>query len=237
MTQDTHDPRTAGPELWRHMGPQTEGHVSRGQAAGGDRNGGGAGGTIAVAAVVTVAGLAALALMTGRRPPRAARTEADGDDALEVERSLPVAGDKADDLARRFGEAETLATIAGRYAAVTVEGSDRTRWSAAGPLGEWTMRRTEMNGVTRWEAEEASAPLQELSLRVRPARGGRGSVATVGVRGNPPGGFLGRAAAHALGDLLPAAFATGVLYAFKALVETGEVPRLGDQPAGRKQKH
>lgn len=193
-------------------------------------------GAVAAVAVVTVAGLAALALLTSRRSPRESREETEGYAALELERSLPVAWDAADELSRRFGEPQTLAEVAGRFASITAEGSDRTLWSAPGPLGDWSMRRTETNGITRWEAEEESAPLQELSLRVRPARGGRGSVATIGVRANPPAGRVGRAAAHAFGDVVPAAFATGVLYAFKALVETGEVPRLGDQPAGRKQK-
>ncbi|MDY0884581.1 SRPBCC family protein [Dongia soli] len=153
----------------------------------------------------------------------------------EVERSLTIEK-SVDELYRRWRDPQNFQKIIGHFAEVESLGDGRARWSAPAPLGEWYMRQVEdrPDELMRWEAEEASAPLQESSVRFRPAKGKQGSVVTVHMRLNPPGGVLGRAAAKIMHNVIPAEIASKMLHYFKSLVLTGEVPTTDRQPSARR---
>jgi uncharacterized membrane protein len=106
-----------------------------------------------------------------------------------------------------------------------------------GPYGRtvsWETRvvEEEPGEFIRWETPvDAMLPCRG-SVRLRPAPGGRGTIVTLSVRFDPPGGTLGDAAMERLG-IVPGSLAGGVLDRFKSLAETGEIPRLAENPSGR----
>lgn len=159
--------------------------------------------------------------------PRHAREETEVVRSIMVERELPEA------LAARWRDTATLVRILAPYADVEPLGEDLTRWRA-GPLGEWTMRRSDTDThEVRWTAEDESAPLREFAARFTEARRSGAAIVSLRMRLAPPGGMLGRAVARFGGDLLPGAVATRAIHSFKALAETGEIPTTEGQPAAR----
>ena len=67
----------------------------------------------------------------------------------------------------------------------------------------------------------------------RPAPGDRGTVVTLHLRFDPPGGTLGSAAVKLLGPTPLHVVVDGALRRFKSLIETGEIPTTERQPAAR----
>lgn len=175
----------------------------------------------------------AYALDASRR--RAAPDEREG--KPEVERSITIEGQTAEALEQRWREPETLRRIMAPYAEIVFLSDDRVRWHAP-HLGDWTMRRDGgpdgASTSVRWISEDETAPLREIAVRFRDGAHGRGSIATLHLVVVPPGGPLGDAVARLFGDLLPGAVATRSLHVFKALVQTGEIPTTGGQPAARR---
>ena len=74
-------------------------------------------------------------------------------------------------------------------------------------------------------------PVEGL-VRFHPASGDWGTVVTLRLQFDPPGGVLGGAALKLLGAA-PGLLASKALRRFKSLVETGEIPTTDHQPAGR----
>ena len=156
----------------------------------------------------------------------------------EVERSLTIER-PAEELHGLWRKAETLPRVAGHIAQIRALGDGETRWRVSSPSGrdyEWTMRLVEdrPGEVLRWKAADgASAPLSDLAVRFRPASGGRGTVVTLRVRVDPPGGMLGGALLELFGGVAPRELLSKSLHYFKSLAETGEIPTTERQPAAR----
>jgi uncharacterized membrane protein len=88
--------------------------------------------------------------------------------------------------------------------------------------------------VIRASADGAGALVSEYEVRFRAAPGGRGTVATLRVRFDPPGGMLGDVATHVFNGVVPKELASKALRFFKSLVLAGEIPTTDRQPAARR---
>lgn len=155
-------------------------------------------------------------------------------EAPEVERSITIGAD-AQELRRAWLEPSSLPRVMAPFAEVRVEEDGRAHWTVRPGLGRelsWTTRIVEdLPGERlRWVSLEGADLPNEGSLRFRPAPAGRGTVVTLHLRFDPPGGALGGAAAKGLG-FVSDTLAGKVLRRFKSLVETGEIPTLARNPA------
>ncbi|MDO9713989.1 SRPBCC family protein [Paracraurococcus lichenis] len=199
-------------------------------------------------ALVAVAGVAAISMIGAQtlargRTTRIGHQRGNGEASTyahepEVERSLTIEK-PAEELHGLWREAETLPRVAGHIAQIRTLGDGETRWRVPSPFGrdyEWTMRLTEdrPGEVLRWKAaDSASALLSDIAVRFRPASGGRGTVVTLRVRVDPPGGMLGEALLKLFGGVVPRELLSKSLHYFKSLAETGEIPTTERQPAAR----
>lgn len=206
-------------------------------------------GATALGGALAIAGLrrrslggAAIALAGGWVSYRALRGRSTGaDDAQTVERSVTIGkpSDEVSDLAR---DPEHLERIAGHFADVTAAGEDRYRWTVDGPAGRrlsWEMRIAEETPGERLRLEPADeevigggALFDDWSMSFRPAPGDRGTIATLEVRFDPPGGALGETALERL-EAVPESLIGTALDRFKALAETGEIATTAGNPSAR----
>ena len=117
-------------------------------------------------------------------------------------------------------------------------GDGRSEWRADGPLGQshaWIMQITEERpGELIRASSDSGALVTECEIRFRAAPGGRGTIATLRVRFDPPGGMLGDVAARFFDGVVPKELASKALHYFKSLVLTGEIPTTDRQPAARR---
>ena len=197
-------------------------------------------GTTALA-LTALAGMTAVGAMRGGQLDRGkADSKGQGGAVVgepEVERSITI-GKTADELYQRWRDPRTLPQIMAGFAAVRASGDSRMHWQVEGPLGrsfEWdaeTVDDRPGEGVGWRSLPDAAIP-NTGSVRFHPASGGRGTVATLRFRFDPPGGALGDAAVKLLGATPLKLAADGVLRRFKSLVETGEIPTTERQPAAR----
>lgn len=155
----------------------------------------------------------------------------------EVERSITI-GKTADELHRRWRDSETLPQIMAGFATVRASGDGRMHWRVEGPLGrtfEWESETVDgpPGGGIGWRSLPGASISNEGSVRFRPAPADRGTIATLLLRFDPPGGALGDAAVELLGTTPLDLAVDGALRRFKSLVETGEIPTTERQPAAR----
>jgi uncharacterized membrane protein len=154
-----------------------------------------------------------------------------------MERSMTI-GRSADELRRAWLDPRTLPQIMAGFATVRAIGDGRMHWTVNGPLGrayEWdseTAADQPGDGIG-WRSSPGAAIWNEGSVRFSAAPADRGTVATLRLRFDPPGGVLGDAAVELLGHKPLNLAADGVLRRFKSLVETGEIPTTERQPAAR----
>ena len=143
----------------------------------------------------------------------------------------------ASELYRAWRVAENLSKVMGHFADVTTAGPDLQHWKVRGPLGrklEWDSHVVEEHPgeFLRWQALEGADVPNDGWVRFRPAPGDWGTVVTLQFRFDPPGGVLGDAVVKLLGGA-PDRLAFKTLRRFKSLVETGELPTTGPNPAAR----
>jgi len=154
----------------------------------------------------------------------------------EIERSITI-GKTADELRQRWLDPQTLPQIMAGFATVQQAGAGRLHWKLAGPLGracEWDTETVERAGDgVGWRSVSDAAVANEGAIRFHPASGGRGTVLTLRLRLEPPGGALGEWIVQLLGTTPLRVVADGALRRFKNLVETGEIPTTARQPAAR----
>ena len=191
------------------------------------------------AALGAVVGITAVDVIAARRLGTERGTAGSSGEAMEVERSLTVAK-PADELHRLWREPATVPRVMGGIAEVTVLDSERARWTVRGPLGrtqEWETRIVEERPgeVVRWEAQPGAAMPNSGWVRFRPGPPDWGTVVTLGIRFEAPGGALGGAAAK-LAHRVPEMAVGKALRRFKNLAETGEIPTTEGQPAARADK-
>ncbi len=160
-----------------------------------------------------------------------------GESETDVTRSITV-GTSPDEAYETWNDRETQAQIFGGFADVTPAGEGDWRWEVDAPLGRtvaWETRTVEdrPGELVRWESTGgAAAIVPEGSVRFAQAPNDRGTEVTLRLRVDPPGGSVARTVLERL-DVVPRTLAGKVLYRFKSLVETGEIPTLEGNPSGR----
>jgi uncharacterized membrane protein len=196
-------------------------------------------------ALAGVAGVAALAVLGAQRldPPRRERKRetdaANGwSEEPEVEYSITIER-PADELYRVWREPATLPRILAFLADIRPTGDGQSEWRADGLLGQshaWVMRISEERPgeLIRASSEDGGALVTECEVRFRAAPGDRGTITTLRVRFDPPGGMLGDVAARFFNGVVPNELASKALHYFKSLVLTGEIPTTDRQPAARR---
>jgi len=154
---------------------------------------------------------------------------------VAFDRSKTV-GASPDDCYEAWRDPEQLSRIMGHFGDVAAD-EDRFRWTVHGPLGRelsWETRieEAEPGEALRWAAPPDATLPNEGSVRFRPAAGDRGTLVTLSLRFDPPGGAVGGAALNRLG-IVPETLAGEALGRFKSLVETGEIPTTEANPSAR----
>ncbi len=114
----------------------------------------------------------------------------------------------------------------------------RSHWVARGPLGgnvEWDAEILQEceNELLAWRSLPGSDIEHWGSVEFKPAPAGRGTVVKVVLEYYPPAGTAGRALALFLGRD-PEQQVREDLRHFKQIIETGEIPTIEGQPAGRR---
>ncbi|XYJ09808.1 SRPBCC family protein [Telluria sp. B2] len=163
----------------------------------------------------------------------------------EVERSITI-GKTADELRHYWLDPKTLPQVMAGFATVRASGEGRMHWKVEGPLGnawEWETETVDRETVDRpgedigWRSLPDAAIPNEGWVRFQPAPAGRGTVATLRFRFDPPAGALGEGLLKLLGTTPLDMVADTALRRFKNLVETGEIPTTERQPAARADTH
>jgi len=189
-------------------------------------------------ALAAVAGAGAMGAMRGMQSGSRKQGAASGRE--EVERSITI-GKSADELRRTWLDPRTLPQAMARFATVRPGGEGRMHWKVEGPLGhayEWDAETVDRpGGGIGWRSLPGAAIPNEGSVRFQPAPAGRGTVVTLHVRFDPPGGALGEGLLKLLGSTPLDLVADAALRRFKNLVETGEIPTTVRQPAARADTH
>ncbi|SAK49292.1 hypothetical protein AWB77_01117 [Caballeronia fortuita] len=154
----------------------------------------------------------------------------------EVERAITI-GRSADDLRRLWLEPGTLPQLLAGFATLHPTSDGRMRWEIRTPLGRayrWESERVDGPGAgVGWRSLPGAAVPNEGSVRFDSAPNDRGTVATLHVRFDPPGGALGEGLLKLLGTTPLKLVADNALRRFKNLAETGEIPTTERQPAAR----
>jgi uncharacterized membrane protein len=146
-------------------------------------------------------------------------------------------GQPADRLYALWRDPATLPQVMRHFAEISVINDTEAEWHVEGPLKKsyrWRSRITDQQPgvVIAWESLEGADVPNEGMLQFRPAPGEWGTELTLTLRFNPPGGALGKKVTAFL-DLFPKEQLSKALHRFKSLAETGEIPGLDGQPAGR----
>lgn len=161
-----------------------------------------------------------------------------GDETPEtsVSRSVTI-GESADEVYEAWRDPEVFSQIMGDFAEVTSTDEDHYQWSVHGPADvelswETQVVEAEPGELVRWETPDDASVPNSGSVRFRPAPDDRGTVVTLSLDFDPPGGTLGNAVVNQL-DVVPETLAGHALGRFKSLVESGEIPTLEGNPSGR----
>jgi uncharacterized membrane protein len=186
------------------------------------------------------AGVAAVGAIRGARfEPGKTGSKRQGAEA-EVERSITI-GKTVDELRDYWLDPRTLPQIMAAFATVHATSDGRMHWKVEGPFGracEWDTETVDRSAdAIGWRSLPGGGIQHEGRVRFHPAPAGRGTVVTLHVRFDPPGGVLGEGLLKLIGSTPLAVVADGVLRRFKNLVETGEIPTTVRQPAARADTH
>ncbi len=160
-----------------------------------------------------------------------------GDEETAFSRSV-VVGRPANELYELWRDPEQFSRVVGHFADVAETDGGRLEWTVHGPRGKDVSWETDVVGeepgeTLRWEAGEDATVPNEGSVRFTPAPGDRGTVVTLSIRFDPPGGSVGNAALERL-DVAPEMLVGTALNRFKSLAETGEIPTTKDgNPSAR----
>jgi uncharacterized membrane protein len=144
----------------------------------------------------------------------------------KVKKSIIING-SPEELYRFWRELENLPRIMNQLESVRETGDKRSHWVAKAPAGEtveWDAEITEDRANERiaWRSVEGSEVENSGSVEFETAPGGRGTIVSVEIEYNPPGGALGAALAKLFGKD-PGQQAAEALRCFKQVMEVGEV--------------
>jgi uncharacterized membrane protein len=135
---------------------------------------------------------------------------------------------------RRF---ENLPLFMKNLVSVTSTSERESHWIVQSPSGknvEWdaVIINEHPNELIAWRTREGSDVAHAGSIRFEPGPAGRGTEVTVAFEYEAPGGKIGAKLAKLTGKE-PAQQVEKDLLAFKALMETGEIPTTQGQPHGK----
>lgn len=169
------------------------------------------------------------------RPP-AQGAKSEDSTAMAVSRSMTI-GEPADQLYEAWRDPQIFSHVMGDFAEVTSTDGDRYHWTVHGPAGinsswETQIVEDEPGEVIRWESRPDATVPNSGSVGFRPAAGDRGTIVTLSLEFDPPGGTVGTTVLKQL-DIVPETLAGHTLGRFKSLVESGEIPSLAGNPSGR----
>ncbi len=116
-------------------------------------------------------------------------------------------------------------------------GEKTSHWVASGPLGtktEWDAEviADDPGRMFTWKTLPGAMVPHAGTVKFEPATGGRGTVVTVELNYEAPGGIFGEAAAKMVGSD-PNSVSRENLRRFKQLMETGEIATIQGQASGR----
>jgi uncharacterized membrane protein len=143
----------------------------------------------------------------------------------------------ADELYRAWRDPNVLLQLMGDEGAVTMKDEKHVHWRVHGPLDraiEWDTEIVEdrPGQMIRWRTPAGALMPCEGSVEFRPAPGNRGTEVMLRMKFTPPLRLPGDTAMDLLG-FVPKQIAFKVLWRFKALTVTGEIPTIKGQPACR----
>jgi uncharacterized membrane protein len=182
-------------------------------------------------------GLTAMEMFSGSQlSSLPARSLANDERGIHVIASITVNA-TADELYRFWRNLENLPRILRHVQSVMPIEGNRSRWTATGPAGlpiTWDAELTEdvLSERIAWVAADNAIVTSAGTVSFRRAAGGRGTVLDVDLRYEPIGGACGALLAFLFGKE-PHQQITEDLRAYKAFVETGEVPTIRGQVSGR----
>jgi uncharacterized membrane protein len=158
------------------------------------------------------------------------------DEELEIMRAITI-GKPADELYRLWRDPQIQPQIMADFADVAMDDKGHAHWAVRAPMGrriEWDSEIVEERAgeMLRWQTREGAELPNEGSVRFRPAPGNRGTEVHLHVKFSPPGAMPVKGAMKLLG-FIPKQMAYKALWRFKALAETGQIPSIKGQPAGR----
>jgi len=155
---------------------------------------------------------------------------------IRVDRSVTI-NRSPEDLYHFWRDLENLPRFMKHLEGVRRIDDTRSHWIAKAPAGrtvEWDAEiiHEKENELIGWRSLPNSNVEMGGSVRFTPAPGGRGTVVSVSLQYNPPGGLVGAAIAKLFGEE-PEQQVTEELRRFKQLMEAGEVATIEGQPSGR----
>ncbi|MFN2480596.1 MAG: SRPBCC family protein [Pyrinomonadaceae bacterium] len=176
-------------------------------------------------ATVNVLAVAALDVLCARQ--LSARGD-DGDEWAGARLTNSLVINRApEELYQRWRDFESLPAFMHHLESVRVTGEARSHWVAKAPAGasvEWDAEITEdrPGELIAWRSLEGADVYNAGLVRFEPAAGNRGTIVTVEIKYDPPGGLIGADIAKLFGED-PSQQVKADLRRFKQLVETGEV--------------
>ncbi len=188
-------------------------------------------------ATATVVAVTALDVLCAWQLSRKSSSDAPAEeDATRVETNVTI-GRSAEELFTLWQDPQTLPQVMGHFATVTTQADGRAHWTVNGPVKtslQWDSQivQEEPGRLLRWYSTRGAKVPNGGSITFSPATGGRGTVATLQIDFDPPGGSFGKGAAKVLG-IVPQVLADKALRRFKALAEAGEIPTLKDNVSAR----
>ncbi len=167
-------------------------------------------------------------LPAARNPdPRAAGLDVDDDDAELVGRTVSIYRDRQE-LYEFWRDFRNLPLFMENIEEVQVMAGNRSHWVVRGPANtdfEWDSYLTDdvPGELIAWKSVEGARVEHSGRVEFRDSSNGRGTIVTVTIAYEPPGGALGKAFAKIF-RREPKIQARHELRRFKQLMETGELP-------------
>ena len=143
----------------------------------------------------------------------------------------------AEDLYRAWKDIESAPRFMVDVESVRKTDDRHSHWVTRGPLGtkpEWDSEvfRDDPNHLIAWKTLPGADIAHAGTVRFDPATGGRGTVVTLEINYEPPGGPIGKAFAKLTGND-PSKNVREDLRRFKQLMEAGELATVEGQSSGR----
>jgi uncharacterized membrane protein len=188
------------------------------------------------AAAGAVAGITAVDLLCSRELSRNGKAGNKQEAGVRAIRKAITINRSAEDLYKFWRKFENLPQFMAHLESVREDGPARSHWIAKAPTGkrvEWDAEITAdvPNESISWRSLSGDVT-HSGSVQFRPAFGRRGTVVTVELKYQPPGGLLGTAIAKVFGEE-PAQQIADDLRFFKQFMETGVIATTKGQPAAR----